>query len=90
MPPYAPLMRVAEAKDLVPDQMHADLTIGGMAVALDPVSPDPRDPGRFVLDGRIARAIHHFSGWKVPINPSWFQGGYDPLEIHRSTFHWYG
>lgn len=82
-------MRVDEAKELVLDLMRLDLAVSGLIVGLDPTSPDPKDRGKFVLDGKIARATHHFSGWNVPISPSWFQGGYDPPEIHTLPFHWY-
>lgn len=82
-------MRVDEAKDLVLDLMRLDLAASGANITVDPTSPDPSDPGKFTIDGRLARAIHHFSGWMLPISPSWFHGGFDPPEIHRTPFYWY-
>ncbi len=54
----------------------------------DPVSPDG-DPGKFLIAGRVARVIHHYDGWYVPINLDWFKGGFEPPEIQRVSFHWY-
>ncbi|WP_421119841.1 hypothetical protein ACE2AJ_00325 [Aquihabitans daechungensis] len=63
--------------------------LGTNPVLVQPVSPDPRDPGKFLIDGKVARAIHHFSGWNLPISPSWFVGGFDQPEIHGQPFFWY-
>lgn len=82
-------MRVAEAKALVIDLISADLAAATVPVVLDPRSPDPKDPGKFVLDGKGARAIHHHDGWGVPIELSWFEGGFDPPRIHGQPFYWY-
>lgn len=82
-------MRVDEAKDLVLDLMRLEMATTGLGIAVDPTSPDLRDPGKFMIDGRVARAIHHFSGWNLPISPSWFRSGYGPPMIHETPFHWY-
>jgi hypothetical protein len=58
------------------------------SVGVDPVSPDG-DPAKFRIAGQPARAIHHFSGWHVPINLTWFQGAIDPPMINGSPFYWY-
>ena len=55
---------------------------------VNPVSPDG-DSGKFLIDGKVARAIHRFSGWHVPISLGWFSGGYDQPVIHKTAFHWY-
>ncbi len=82
-------MRPAEAKELVLGLMLG----GGLAPAeglsvVDPVSPDG-DQAKFLIAGKVARAIHHFDGWYVPINLGWFVGGYDQPTIHRTPFYWY-
>lgn len=82
-------MQVAEAKELVIELMRRDLLGAAMAPVLDARSPDPRDPGKFTLDGKPARAIHHFSGWFAPINLGWFGGSYDMPRINGGEFYWY-
>lgn len=49
-------MRVSEARDLVIELMHVDLTIGenGCRCRSDIAGPE-RDPGKFVLDRNFAR-----------------------------------
>jgi len=81
-------MKVAEAKQLAIDLIVRDVGGSPLAITLDSASPDG-DAGKFTLHGRTARAIHHFDGWYVPINLSWFNGSFDPPEIHRRPFHWY-
>jgi hypothetical protein len=81
-------VKVEEAKDLVTDLITRDLAASPLAAALDPASPDG-DVGKFSLQGRTARAIHHFDGWYVPINLDWFDGSFDPPAIHGTPFHWY-
>jgi hypothetical protein len=82
-------VKVEEAKSLVLDLMSVDLATSQAPVVLDPVSPDPRDLGKFVIGGRVARVIHHWSGWHPLINLGWFSGGYDEPEVHGSPFYWY-
>jgi hypothetical protein len=65
-------MNVAQGKKLVLDGIFADILRTGVPALVDPQSPDPTDPGKFVLNGKSARVVHHFSGWRVPINQSWF------------------
>jgi hypothetical protein len=81
-------MKVVEAKNLV----LSLLTSGGPSISnpalVDPISPDG-DPGKFIIDGKIARTIHPYDGWFAPINLRWFAGGFDPPQIHRTPFHWY-
>lgn len=82
-------MRVGEAKVLVVDLIATDLAGTGAPVVLNPVSPDPKDPGKFLLDGRVARAIHHYDGWYVPIDLGWFEDGFDQPQVHDQPFYWY-
>lgn len=80
-------MNVAEAKEMVLALMSAgqpDMA----ALMVDPVPPDG-DPGKFRIDGKIARVIHRFSGWHAPISLAWFTGGYDQPTINQTAFHWY-
>ena len=53
-------MQVAEAKEMVLDLMSRDLRASASLVRLDPISPDPKDEGKFALDGRVARVIRLF------------------------------
>lgn len=81
-------MRLAEAKDIVLRLMLAGQAEAARSLAVSAVSPDG-DPGKFAIDGKVARAIHRFSGWHVPISLGWFSGGYDPPVIHKTAFYWY-
>lgn len=82
-------MRVSEAKQMVVDLISRDLAaLTPPSIQFDPLSPDG-DPGKFWLDGRAARVIHHFSGWFVPIDLAWFHGGFDPPKIQGGPFYWY-
>lgn len=81
-------VRVVDAKRLAVDLIVNDARGHPVAITLDQGSPDG-DVGKFVLQGRVARAIHHFDGWYVPINLAWFAGGFDPPMINRHPFHWY-
>lgn len=81
-------MKVVEAKGLVIELMLARGAAGGVAGLVDPTSPDG-DTGKLLIDGKAARAIHHFDGWYAPINLDWFAGSFDPPVINRTTFHWY-
>lgn len=82
-------MKVSEAKALVLGLMERDLRRSRAAVLVDAASPDPSDPGKFLIDGKPARVIHHFSGWHVPIDLGWFHGGFEPPRIQKGAFHWY-
>jgi hypothetical protein len=73
-------MKVAEAKAMALTLMRREL---------DAASPDPNDDGKFLLDGRTARVIHHFSGWHPPIRREWFDGGFQRPRINGGEFHWY-
>jgi len=80
-------MKVAEAKELVLGLMLAETAIFSSGL-VDPNSPDG-DEGKFVVDGKSARVIHHYDGWYVPINLDWFAGGFDMPTIHGTPFYWY-
>lgn len=82
-------MKVREAKELVLNGIYRDLRESGAVVVVDAASPDPSDPGKFTIDGKSARAIHHFDGYYVPINLEWFGGSYDRPAINRGEFYWY-
>jgi hypothetical protein len=81
-------MQLAEAKDLVLGLILAGLPQASGPVDVGSGSPDG-DRGKFLIGGRIARAIHHFNGWNVPISLGWFAGGYDQPVIHGTPFYWY-
>lgn len=82
-------MKVAEAKELVLRLIARDLEVSGEVVVVDARSPDGKDAGKFSIDGKPARAIHHFSGWHPPVHLGWFDGGYQRPEISGGAFHWY-
>ena len=73
-------MKVAEAKQLAVDLIVRDVGGSPLAITLDRASPDG-DVGKFTLQGQVARAIHHFDGWYVPINLAWFDGSFDPPAV---------
>lgn len=81
-------MRVGEARDLVVGLMEQELLHRPGLVAFDPRPPGV-DSGKFMLAGRPARVIHHFSGWFLPINRNWFAGSFDPPKIKNEPFYWY-
>lgn len=81
-------MRLIEAKDMVLSLILAGQPDALLAGVVSPASPDG-DPGKFLIDGKIARAIHRFNGWQVPISLGWFSGGYDQPVIHKTPFYWY-
>jgi hypothetical protein len=81
-------MRVAEAKDMVLSLILAAQPEAMQLLQVSPASPDG-DPGKFLIDGKIVRAIHRFNGWLVPISIGWFSGGYDLPIINGTPFYWY-
>ncbi len=81
-------MKLMEARDLVLDLILAGLPSASGSLIVDPASPDG-DPGKFMIAGKVARAIHHFDGWYVPINLRWFVGSYDQPLINSTPFYWY-
>jgi hypothetical protein len=82
-------MRVDEARAMVLDLMSADLRLSGSSVQLSDAVADMRDHGQFLLDGKPARVIHHWSGWHPTINRSWFSGSFDRPRVWGSDFYWY-
>ena len=81
-------MRLAEAKDIVLSLILAGQPEAARSLMVGAASPDG-DPGKFLIDGKAARAIHRFDGWHVPISLGWFSGGYDPPVIQKTAFYWY-
>jgi len=82
-------MRVNEAKELVYNLINRDIQAGNLNILVEPRSPDPSDPGKFLLSGLTARVIHRFSGWHVPICLDWFQDSFSFPTINRGEFYWY-
>jgi hypothetical protein len=87
-PVWEGAMRLAEGKDMVLRLILAGQRDAAWSLLVSPVSPDG-DPGKFLIDGKAARAIHRFSGWHVPISLGWFSGGYDQPVINGTAFYWY-
>lgn len=81
-------MNVSEARDLVLELMLSHPQEEGLVGVVNPASPDG-DAGKFSVAGEPARVIHHFSGWHVPIELSWFTGSFEQPEVNGGKFHWY-
>jgi hypothetical protein len=81
-------MKLAEAKGMILGLILAGQPEAARSLMVIPASPDG-DPGKFLIDGKVARAIHRFNGWQVPISLGWFGGGYDLPVIHKTAFYWY-
>jgi hypothetical protein len=81
-------MKLAEAKDMVLSLILAGQPEAARSLRVSPASPDG-DLGKFLIDGKAARAIHRYNGWLVPISLGWFSGGYDLPVIHGTPFYWY-
>ncbi len=79
---------MTEAKELIVGLIDEDLKVTNSSVVLDATSPDG-DPGKFLLAGKPARAIHHFDGWFVPIELSWFENSFVQPKINSQEFYWY-
>ena len=77
-------MKVVEAKQLVLDLLVGRGSLSDASVLVNSDSPDG-DPGKFVIDGKVARAIHHYDGWYVPINLGWFNGGFEEPIINKEA-----
>src|SRR5712691_2676837 len=87
-PAWEGAVKLAEGKDMVLSLILAGQPAAARSLMVSPASPDG-DPGKFLIDGKAARAIHRFDGWHVPISLGWFSGGYDQPVIHKTAFYWY-
>jgi hypothetical protein len=79
-------VKVVEAKELVLSLMLSG--ISPSTALVDPSSPDG-DDGKFMIAGKVARAIHHYDGWFAPISLGWFADGYNEPKINGTSFYWY-
>jgi hypothetical protein len=66
----------------------ADIERLDLGVQFDSTNPDG-DAGKFTINGKIARAIHVFNGYHLPIRLEWFSGGTDKPVINRTEFDYY-
>ncbi len=82
-------MRVDEARQIVLDLITADVAQGDLPVVVDPSPPSGLDPSMFRINDKVARPIHHYSGWNVPIDLGWFTDKFDEPRIHGQPFYWY-
>ena len=82
-------MKVEEAKRLVLRLINSDLRRYGHAVLVEAQSPDPKDPGKFLIDEKPARVVSPFNGYFANINREWFRDSYDRPTIHGGDFYWY-
>jgi hypothetical protein len=65
------------AKDMVLGLMLAEQPEAARSLMVSSVSPDA-DPGKFIIAGKAARAIHRYNGWQVPIQPGLVRGRIRP------------
>ena len=79
---------VGRAFSVVTWMIGEDVERLGLSVQFDRGSPDG-DQGKFTLNGKIARAIHIFNGYHLPIRPEWFSGGTQKPVINRTEFDYY-
>src|ERR1043166_5699959 len=82
-------MTVGEAKELVLGLIQRDVSTSKLPILVETSSPDASVPGKFLINRKIARTIHHFNGWFIPIQLSWFRGSYDQPTINQGSFFWY-
>jgi len=80
---------VVGAQSVVTYLIERDLRQIGQEHELTITSPDPRDPGKFTLSGRVGRVVHVRDGFYVKINKDWLNGSPQLPEVHRVPFHWY-
>jgi len=79
---------VGDAFSAVTWMIGEDIERLGSDVQFDRTSPDD-DAGKFTLNGKIARAIHIFSGYHLPIRLEWFTGGTDKPIVKGTEFDYY-
>lgn len=79
---------LSSAKDQVIPLIVEDLQRYNKSSLLDPISPDD-DPGKFRLNGKVARVIYRRDGFYAKINQDWFSGSYQLPEISGGEFYWY-
>jgi len=79
---------VGDAYRAVTWMISEDIERLGLDVQFDLTSPDG-DAGKFTLNGKIARVIHIFNGYHLPIRLEWFAGGTDKPSINRTEFDYY-
>ena len=79
---------VLGAKTQALDLIFEDIDRLGFPLIIDTGSPDG-DPGKFQIDGKVARAIHRFDGFHVQINSAWFDGKFEQPEVNNGHFYWY-
>lgn len=80
---------VATAKSSIIPLIKEDLARVGKEDLLSEPSPDPKDPGKFVLNHQVGRVIHKRDGFYVKINLEWFIGKASQPEVHEVPFYWY-
>jgi hypothetical protein len=82
-------MKLADAKSLALNLIFHDIERENVNIVVEPRSPDPTDPGKFLISGKPARVIAPFNGWFLNVNLSWLKGGYDQPIINEGPFYWY-
>ena len=79
---------VTAAKNAVVEMISRDIKASGIECDFNQDSPDG-DSGKFTINGRVARAMHLFAGYHVPIRLEWFvEDDVLPI-INRGEFYYY-
>jgi 5-methylcytosine-specific restriction endonuclease McrA len=82
-------MTVSEATRQVLELIEADISASSLDIDLDPNPSSTDDPGKFLLEGELARVVQPFNGFHANINLDWFEGSDERPEIQREPFYWY-
>jgi len=79
---------VGAARDGVVEMITRDIRERGIECEFNQDSPDG-DPSKFTINGKVARAIHIYNGYHLPIRLEWFTGDYVLPTVKRGEFYYY-
>lgn len=79
---------VRAARNGVVEMITRDIREKKIDCEFNPDSPDG-DPSKFTINGKVARAMHLFAGYHLPIRLEWFSGDEVPPIINRGEFYYY-
>ena len=76
------------ARDGVVEMIARDIQNSAIECQFSVDSPDG-DLAKFTINGKVARAIHVFNGYHLPIRLEWFTGEMVLPRINRNEFYYY-
>lgn len=79
---------VSSATKGVLDMIATDLETASSTILFSPESPDG-DQSKFSIHGGVARAIHRFQGYHLPVRSEWFDGQSPKPVINKGEFDYY-